>query len=135
VTPSSPALDALILLTRANAGATLALDNALSRVGLWLNDLSLLQLLRDAGRDGLSRVDLAALLSQSQSETLRRIKPMEKLDWIARTESGNFRLSDNGRALELEASGLAANRSEHWLAGLLNDSEISQLVTLLGKLC
>jgi hypothetical protein len=128
VTPSSPALDALILLTRASAGATLALDNALSRVGLWLNDLSLLQLLRDAGRDGLSRVDLAALLS-------RRIKPMEKLDWIARTESGNFRLSDNGRALELEASGLAANRSEHWLAGLLNDSEISQLVTLLGKLC
>ena len=134
MTSSSPALEALILLTRVNAEATAALDKALSRVGLWLNDLSLLGLLRDAGAEGLSRTDLARALSQSQSQTLRRVKPMEKLDWIARTDTGNFRLSSHGRALELEASGLAANRSEAWLAGVLDADEISQLTSLLRKI-
>ena len=134
MTSSSPALEALILLTRVNAEATAALDKALSRVGLWLNDLSLLGLLRDAGAEGLSRADLARALSQSQSQTLRRVKPMEKLDWIARTDVGNFRLSSHGRALELEASGLAANRSEAWLAGVLDADEISQLTSLLRKI-
>ena len=131
---SSPALEALILLTRVNAEATAALDKALSRVGLWLSDLSLLGLLRDAGAEGLSRADLARALSQSQSQTLRRVKPMEKLDWIARTDAGNFRLSSHGRALELEASGLAANRSEAWLDGVLDADEISQLTVLLRKI-
>lgn len=134
MTSPSPALEALILLTRVNAEATAALDKALSRVGLWLNDLSLLGLLRDAGMEGLSRADLAKALSQSQSQTLRRVKPMEKLDWIARTDVGNFRLSSHGRALELEASGLAANRSEAWLDGVLDSDEISQLTSLLRKI-
>jgi len=59
---------------------------------------------------------------------------MEKLDWIARTDAGNFRLSSHGSALELEASGLAANRSEAWLDGVLDADEISQLTVLLRKI-
>ncbi|MBC7762502.1 MAG: hypothetical protein H7201_12065, partial [Candidatus Saccharibacteria bacterium] len=54
--------------------------------------------------------------------------------WIARTEAGHFRLSSHGRALELEASGLAANRSVAWLDGVLDADEISQLTVLLRKI-
>ena len=39
----SPALDAVLLLVRTTAAAIAALDPALSRVGLWLTDLSLLR--------------------------------------------------------------------------------------------
>ena len=61
----SPALDAVLLLVRTTAAANAALDPALSQVGLWLTDLSLLRFVRDTGPGGIPRVDLAAALRQS----------------------------------------------------------------------
>ncbi len=59
---------------------------------------------------------------------------MEKLNWIERTEDGNFRLTDFGRELELEGSGLVANRSEAWFEEKLDVGEIKALEALLRKL-
>lgn len=57
------------------------------------------------------------------------MKPMEKLNWIERTEDGSFRLTDFGR--ELEGSGLAANRSEAWFEEKLDAGEIEALLRKL----
>jgi DNA-binding IclR family transcriptional regulator len=129
--PTSPELDALIALSRATASANLALDKTLSRVGLWLNDLSLLIFLSDGS---LTRAELASKLSQSESETLRRVKPMNKLNWIERDSDGRFALSAVGVALVDEASGLAANRAEVWLGERLSADETAELSRLLVKL-
>jgi DNA-binding MarR family transcriptional regulator len=130
----SPALDALLLLSRSNAAANASLDRALSRVGLWLNDLSLLTYVQDAGAAGLSRAALAELLRQSQSETLRRVKPMEKLGWLERTADGSFALTLDGKARVVEATGLAASKSESWLGDFLSEDEIATLSKLLARL-
>jgi DNA-binding MarR family transcriptional regulator len=127
----SPALDALISLSRATASANLALDKTLSRVGLWLKDLSLLMFLVDGP---LTRAELAGSLKTSQSETVRRVKPMEKLNWIERDTDGRFALTAVGAALVDEAGGLAANRAEVWLGELLSDEDVLVLSSLLGKL-
>jgi DNA-binding MarR family transcriptional regulator len=129
--PTSPELDALIALSRAAASANLALDKTLSRVGLWLNDLSLLLFLSDGP---LSRAELAAKVRQSESEALRRVKPMEKLNWIERDAEGRFALSAVGIALVDEAGGLAANRAEVWLGERLSAEEVLVLSRVLGKL-
>ncbi len=129
--PTSPALDALIALSRATASANLALDKTLSRVGLWLNDLSLLIFLSDGS---LTRAELASKLSQSESETLRRVKPMEKLNWIERDSDGRFALTAVGEALVDEAAGLAANRAAVWLGERLSTEETAELSRLLAKL-
>ena len=131
MTTDSAALDALLLLSRARAAANASLDKALSRVGLWLDDLAVLTLLDDRP---LSRDDLGAALSLSASETVRRIRPMEKLSWVERTDAG-IALTPTGRALLDEASGLAANRAEVWLAeASLSDSDIASLRELLSRL-
>lgn len=127
----SPALTALLLISRARAAANAALDQALSRVGLWLDDLALLQALADGP---LPRARLASALSASVSETVRRVKPMEKLSWVTRTDDGSIALTDVGRSLLDEALGLAANRSETWLADYLDQKEIETLNSLLGRL-
>lgn len=127
----SPALTALLLISRARASANAALDQALSRVGLWLDDLALLQALADGP---LPRARLASALSASVSETVRRVKPMEKLSWVTRTDDGSIALTDVGRSLLDEALGLAANRSETWLADYLDQKEIETLNSLLGRL-
>jgi DNA-binding MarR family transcriptional regulator len=129
--PESTALDALVLLIRATASANAALDKTLSRVGLWLTDLSLLRFLANGPRD---RAGLAADLELSQSEALRRLKPMEKLNWIERDAAGAFALTAVGRGLVDEASGLAANRAEIWLGERFDDAEIETLKSLLLRL-
>jgi DNA-binding MarR family transcriptional regulator len=126
----SPSLDALIALSRATASASLALDKTLSRVGLWLNDLSLLMFLIDGP---LARDELASALKISQSEALRRVKPMEKLNWLEREAAIGIALTPVGTALVDEASGLAANRAEVWLGEWLSEEDVLALVGLLGR--
>lgn len=131
---TSRALDVLLLLTRANSSASAALDPALSRVGLWLADLSLLSTVADAGEVGLHRDELARSLHTSPSETVRRIRPLEKLNWLRRSNEGMIVLTDAGHAVVAEGSGLATNRAEALLAEVFDPNELDTLCRMLSTL-
>jgi DNA-binding MarR family transcriptional regulator len=130
----SPALDAVLLLTRANSAAHAALEETLGQVGLALDELSLLTFVRDAGSAGLQRAALASALRLPQSETLRRAKQLEKLNRLERSEDGAFVLTGGGRTLLDEATGLAARRSRSWLAESLSAEQVASLAYMLREL-
>jgi len=132
--PDSPTLPALLALSRAHRVANLALDPALSRVGLWLDDLALLTLLRDAGEGGLTRERLAASAAMPVSEALRRARQFEKLGRVRRTDEGAFVLTADGDALVAEGSALAASAGAAWTEGVLDAAETATLADLLGRL-
>lgn len=130
----SPALDAVLLLTRANSAAHAALEETLGQVGLSLDELSLLSFVRDAGTSGLQREGLASALRLPQSETLRRAKQLEKLNRLERGEDGEFLLTIDGRTLLDWATGLSAKRSRAWLAESLSSEQVASLALMLRQL-
>ncbi|TSI15527.1 winged helix DNA-binding protein [Brevibacterium aurantiacum] len=114
------------------------ISGALERVGLSFDDLRRLRAIgrRDDGSktsdEGLTRSELAEAMDESASQALRAVRPLEKLGWVERSESGTFVLTESGAFLIDQAEGLAEAAAQKWFADTSTDP--AQVTTALGGL-
>ena len=108
-----PHLEAALALARAKSSLDTAIGAMLSRVGLSLDDLRRLRLI-GAQPQGLNREDLAEAMGEPRSHAVRSSLPLVQLGWLSRAESGEFALTDSGRALIDQAEGLAEKAAGRW---------------------
>ena len=100
----------------------------LSRIGITIDDLRALTAI---GSVGIDRAVLANRLRSPRSQTIRRVRPLEKLGWVQCTEEGHFQLTHSGRSLVDDAISLTDDAAEKWLLERLPPEQIAQLRTLL----
>lgn len=121
---AAPNLEAALALAWAKSSLDKAIGSALSRVGLSLDDLRRLRII-GAQPQGLTREDLAEAMGEARSHTVRSSLPLVKLGWLLRSESGEFTLTDSGRALIDQAEGLAEKAANRWFADTrLNPTDV-----------
>lgn len=77
-------------------------DRLLQTVGMATADLVLLR--RIGGPPGRRRVDLAAAIRRTPSQTVRAVAPWVKLGYVLRTAEHGFVLTQDGAAVVAEAS-------------------------------
>ena len=111
--PDSPHLESALALASAASFLDSAISAALSRVGISFTDLRRLRLI-GARPQGLNREDLAEAMGEPRSHAVRSSLPLVKLGWLSRAESGEFALTDSGRALIDQAEGLAEKAAGRW---------------------
>ena len=125
-----PHFEAALALARAKSSLDTAIGTMLSRVGLSLEDLRRLRLI-GARPQGLGREDLAEAMGEPRSHAVRSSLPLVKLGWLSRAESGEFALTDSGRALIDQAEGLAEKAAGRWFtdSGLSPTDVIASLTS------
>ncbi|AIX99640.1 hypothetical protein ART_0042 [Arthrobacter sp. PAMC 25486] len=128
-TSATVGLELVMLLTAAQSAAAAAANNRLAQIGISVDDL---QLLTAAGITGVDRVTLAKRMHATQSQTIRLVRPLEKLGWLQRTDDGLFQLTSSGTLLVDEAARLADDSVENWLLDRLPREQVEQLRTLLS---
>lgn len=106
-------LELAIKLTQATTSLNAQISARLDRVGLSFTDFLRLQTIGTADKN---LRDIATVMNESGSEALRATRPLEKLGWTKRSESGVFALTDSGRALVDQAEGLAEAAATRWFA-------------------
>lgn len=124
----SRGFESTMLLTDAQAAMASAMDAKLSRIGITIDDLRALTAI---GSVGIDRAVLANRLRSPRSQTIRRVRPLEKLGWVQCTEEGHFQLTHSGRSLVDDAISLTDDAAEKWLLERLPPEQIAQLRTLL----
>lgn len=129
--PSSGGLETIMLLASAQSAAASAADATLSRIGISIDDLRLLTAI---GRTDPDRSELARMMHATPSQTIRKVRPLEKLGWIQRTADAHFQLTASGRAILDEAALLADDSTERWLLDRLLLQQVDQLRTALRSL-
>lgn len=127
-------LDVIISVIRTRASANTAIGSALARVGLGLDEWFRLSVLHATPAGGIDRATMAASLGLSGSETIRAVKPLEKLGWVERSDVGRFLLTDSGRRLLVEANAIAASAVGPWLTNGLTEADREGLSELVGRL-
>lgn len=124
----SSGFESVMLLTAAQTAIASAMDAKLSRIGITIDDLRALTAI---GSEGIDRAILANRLRAPQSQTIRRVRPLEKLGWVQRTNEGRFQLTRSGRSLVDEAIRLTDDAAKSWLLERLPPEQLEQLRTLL----
>lgn len=125
---AAPDLEAALVLASAKSSLDTAIGTVLTRVGLALDDLRRLRII-GAQPQGLTRENLAEAMGESRSHAVRSSLPLVKLGWLSRAESGEFALTDSGRALIDQAEGLAEKAAHRWFTDTgLNPTEVISAV-------
>lgn len=112
---SSAALDTVILVSEVAAIAEDEVGTGLARIGISFSDLRLLMLIGRQGDLGISRAALARARRLPVSQSVREVRPLEKLGWVLRTNDGNFRLTASGHGLVIEGAEIASEISALWI--------------------
>lgn len=128
-TSASMGLETVMLLTTAQSAVAAAIDVRLAQIGIGVDDLRLLTAVSPAGAD---RATLAKRMHATQSQTIRMVRPLEKLGWLQRADEGYFQLTPSGRSLVDDAARLTDDFAEEWLLERLPLEHLEQLRVLLG---
>lgn len=128
----SAALDSVMLIAEVAAIAEEEVSAGLARVGISFSDLRLLVLIGRHGDLGISRVELARARRSPVSQSVREVRPLEKLGWVLRASSGNFGLTTSGRNLAIEGAEIASDISTGWLREPIDQT--TPLSRMLGEL-
>jgi DNA-binding MarR family transcriptional regulator len=128
-------------LLAAASGIERRLDSSLGAIkGITFREYQLLRALQQAHDSTATRVGLARLVDLTPSGVTRALKPLEKLGYVSTSKDGRdarrslATLSDAGRELVADASGVVADVIDGLPLSTLTPQPIGELLSVLQRL-